>query len=629
MCGITGTVAPPGTRPDRALLGRMNDTLLHRGPDADGVWVDRNVGLGHRRLTIIDTSSAADQPLFNEDRTVALVFNGEIYNFQSLRAELEAAGHRFATRSDTEVLVHGWEEWGEAVVDRLRGMFAFALYDLAQGRLFLARDRIGKKPLFWARTARGFVFGSEIKALMAHPAVSPELDPKAVGEYAVYGNSVGERTVYRSVRALLPGHAMMLDTGEGDGPWTGEPEIRRYWRYEPRVWTPGEASAIDDEEWLDELDRTLGEAVRLRLIADVPLGAFLSGGVDSSLIVAYMVRFSSERVRTFSVGFDERRWDESAHAQQVAELLGTDHRNERVTPDAAAILPELVELHDEPFADPSIIPTYYVCRETGRHVKVALSGDGGDELFMGYTRHRESAVLEKLSGLITPPGRLLARGLSGFLPADSWVGRGLDRVSRRGFDLYHHALGYSRVYLSLLAPEIRETLGPGEALPAAESFSRGDGLSFLQRCQVMDLETYLPDQILVKVDRASMHHSLEVRCPLLDQEVMAVAARMPPERQVGRRRQKMLLRRLAERYLPKEILDRPKQGFTPPLAEWLRGPLAPLAEEAVADTGSPAWDFFDRAEAELRLEAHRAGRLDASTALWRVLLFYRWARRSL
>jgi len=626
MCGITGIVTSAGRQPDRDLVRRMADTLRHRGPDADGVWIHDNVGLGHRRLTIIDTSHAADQPQFNEDRSVALVFNGEIYNFQELRPELEAAGHRFTTRSDTEVLVHGWEEWGPRVLDRMRGMFAFALYDARAERLFLARDRIGKKPLFWAMTPQGFVFGSEIKALLEHPGVSRELDARAVGEYAVYGNTVGERTIYRGVRSLPPGHSLTLSTGAGAGVGaeSAEPAIARYWRYRPAP-DPG----IDEAAWLDELDRTLDDAVRLRMISDVPLGAFLSGGVDSSLIVAYMTRHAPGRVQTFSVGFDEARWDETEHARAVAAHLGTDHHAEIVTPDALAILPELVALHDEPFADPSIIPTYYVCRETRRHVKVALSGDGGDELFMGYTRHLESATLERLAGWITPAGRMLARGLSRLLPLDSFTGRGLDRVSYRGFDLYHHALGFSRVYRSLLAPEIRDVLGPARCAPALGAFGRGEGLSFLQRCQVMDLETYLPDQILVKVDRASMHHSLEVRCPLLDQEVMAVAARMPAERQVGRRSQKMLLRRLAARYVPREVLDRPKQGFTPPLREWLRGPLAAPAAEAVADAASPAWDFLDRREALRRLEAHGSGRVDASTALWRVLVFYRWAERNL
>jgi len=624
MCGIVGWVTPPGRRPDRELVRRMADAVRHRGPDADGVWVHANVGLGHRRLTIIDTSSAADQPLFNEDRSVVVVFNGEIYNFQELRPELEAAGHRFATRSDTEVLVHGWEEWGPEMVHRLRGMFAFALYDVRAERLFIARDRIGKKPLFWTRTSGGFVFGSEIKALLTHPGVGRELDPRAVGEYTVYGNTVGERTIYRGIHALLPGHWLTLDTGPCETGGLEGPTVERYWRYRPAP-----EPEIDEREWLEELDRTLDEAVRLRMISDVPLGAFLSGGVDSSLIVAYMARHAPGRVRTFSVGFDEARWDETEHARAVAAHLGTDHQAEIVTPDAAAILPELVALHDEPFADPSIIPTYYVCRETRKHVTVALSGDGGDELFMGYTRHLESATLERLAGWITPAGRLLARGVSRLMALDSFVGRGLDRVSYRGFDLYHHALGFSRVYDTLLAPEIRAALGPGRATPAAEAFRRGAGLSFLQRCQVMDLETYLPDQILVKVDRASMHHSLEVRCPLLDQEVMAVATRMPAERQVGRRNQKILLRRLASRYVPREVLDRPKQGFTPPLRSWLRGPLAPLAEEAVADAASPAWDFLDRGEARRRLWAHRSGRVDASTALWRVLVFYRWAERNL
>ncbi len=617
MCGIAGMVLGAGAAVDEALLRAMTQRLAHRGPDADGYLVDGNVGLGHRRLSIIDPSSIADQPLANEDGSVQVILNGEIYNFQALVPELEARGHRFRTRSDTEALVHGWEEWGSGLVDRLRGMFAFALWDARARRLFLARDRVGKKPLYWARTPDGVYFGSEIKALLACPGVSRELDLEAVGEYLVYGNVVGERSIYRGIRRLLPGHTLTIEAG-GAAPAV---ETARYWRFEPRP-EPG----LDAEEWLAELDSTLAEAVRLRMISDVPLGAFLSGGIDSSLIVAHMARLAPGKVRTFCIGFQEGGWDESAHAQRVADFLGTDHHLETVTPDALAVLPELTDTYDEPFGDPSAIPTYYVAKLTRRHVTVALSGDGGDELFNGYRRYVESERLLAAGTVLSPLGRPLARGAAALLPVGSFPRRALDRMSYRGFDLYHHALGFSPEYLSLLAPEVRQALGDGRDQQAAAEFARGEDLDFLDRCRATDLAGYLPDQILVKMDRASMRHSLEVRCPLLDQEVIALAGRMPAARQRKGMRQKLLLRELAYRHVPRALLERPKQGFAVPLRRWFRREMAPAFRAALADEASLTWRLYDRVEAARRFECHVAGRANAETALWRLLFFHQWSQ---
>lgn len=621
MCGITGIVAPPGRAVDPERLRSMTDTLWHRGPDSDGYLVEGNVGLGHRRLTIIDLSKEADQPLYNEDGAVALTFNGEIYNFQALRRELEERGHRFRSHGDSEVLVHLWEEEGPELLGRLRGMFALALWDRRAGRLLLARDRLGKKPLYWARTPEGFLFASELAALRDHPAVSREVDPAAVGELVVYGHVAGEGAIYRGVRRLPPGCRLVLDTADP----ALEPRVERYWTYRP---APEED--LEPEAWLDRVDETLAEAVRLRMIADVPLGAFLSGGIDSSLVVSHMARLAPGRVKTFAIGFREAGWDESAHARAVAEHLGTEHETEVVTPDAVAILPELVATYDEPFADPSAIPTWYLCRSARREVKVALSGDGGDELFFGYQRYIECATLERWSRRLGPPGRGLARLAGRAFPEGSFAGRGLDRVSRRGFDLYHHALGWSPVYLSLLAPETRAALerrGGGALEEAFRQAGRDGGLPFLHRCQAADLAHFLPDQILVKVDRASMRHALEVRCPLLDQEVAGLAARMPARRQVGRGGQKLLLRRLAYRHLPRELLERPKQGFAVPLDRWFRRELAPRVEEALADERAAVWRWLDRKRAERRFAHHRAGRVDAGPALWRILVLHAWMER--
>ena len=620
MCGITGIVLPAGAEVEEGLLARMTETLRHRGPDASGLLVDRNVGLGHRRLAIIDPSPAGNQPLANEDGAVATVLNGMIYNFKDLRRELAAAGHRFRSQADTEVLVHGFEDLGAELVPRLRGMFALALYDRRARRLLLARDRVGKKPLYYSRGTWGLAFASELKALLELPWISRDLDLKAVGEYQVYGATVGARTIFKDVRKLPPGHTLALSTVGREL----EPEIAPYWEFRPRP-----AESPDVEEWLAELDAALSEAVRLRMVSDVPLGAFLSGGIDSSLIAAHMCRLAPGRVMTFCIGFREAGFDESAHARAVAEHLGTEHHEETVTPDAVEILPDLVETYDEPFADPSAIPTYYVSKLIRRRVTVALSGDGGDELFIGYRRYLETALLDRLAALATPAGRRLAAAAARLPPPGSYLSRALYRLSRRGFDLYHHAMGFSEVFLPLLKPEVRRALGPGGDQPAAADFHRQPGLSLLARCQLMDVGNYLPDQMLVKVDRAAMRHSLEVRSPLLDQEVVAVAARMSADRQVRRREQKILLRRLAYRYVPRELLDRPKQGFDVPLGRWFRGPLAPMARRAIADDRSPMWDLFERREAARRLDDHLAGRSDSQKVLWRLLFFYLWAERFL
>lgn len=617
MCGIAGLVAAPGSAADRAVLEAMTTSLAHRGPDADGYLVHENAGLGHRRLSIIDPRTTADQPLYNEDGAVGVIFNGEIYNFLELRRELEAAGHRFATRTDSEVLVHLWEEAGRALVERLRGMFAFAILDRRLGRLLLARDRFGQKPLYWARTADGgLAFGSEIKALRTHPGVSGALDLRGLAETMVYGYSVGTTTAYAGIRKLLPGHRLEIDLG---APTTAEPEP--YWRWEPDP----DPALRDDEALLDALDALLGEAVRMRLVSDVPLGAFLSGGIDSSLVVSHMTRAAGGRVRTFAIGFHEEAFDESGHARAVADALGTEHREEIVTPDAVEVLPRLLAAYDEPFMDPSAIPTWYLSRMTRRDVTVALSGDGGDELFLGYERYRESATLERISRWLGP-GRSLARAAGRALPRGSWVGRGLDRVGRRGSALYLHAHGFSGRYRTLLRPVLDEALGPVATQRMAAAFDAAPGLPFATRCQLADVAGYLPDDILVKVDRASMDHSLEVRSPFLDHVLAELAGRIPPEANLGGGTTKRLLRRLAYRHLDRELLDRPKQGFAVPLGRWFRHDLAPRLDALLVDAGHPAWRFLDRSEAAARFRAHRAGRLDASTPLWRVLIFAEWAQ---
>jgi asparagine synthase (glutamine-hydrolysing) len=599
-------------------MRRMTASLSHRGPDADGFFVAGNVALGHRRLTVIDTSDAANQPFFNAAGNVVVVFNGEIYNFRRLRRRLEERGHTFRTRSDTEVMVAAWEEYGAGMLAYLRGMFALALFDSRSGELFLARDRLGKKPLFYSASPEKLLFGSEIKALLEDPGLDRGLCEQTVRDYACYGYSVADRTIFRHVAKLPPGHFLSLDTRAA----TLEPRIERYWdclgETDPR---PTEA------EWLDELDETLSEAVRLRMIADVPLGAFLSGGIDSSLIVAYMTKHAGgERVKTFAIGFRDPAFDESGYARAVAEHLGTEHRNEIVEPDAVAVLPALVKAYDEPFADTSAIPTYYLSRMTREHVTVAVSGDGGDELFYGYQHHRQSLILDRLARAMTPPGRAAAAGLARAFSPGSFFQRAFSRLGHVGFDLYHHAMGYSDDYLSLLRPEVRRRQPDGGPPSAAAAFRRGGEHGLLQRYQDMDLNFYLPDDILVKVDRASMAHALEVRAPLLDHRVVELAVRIPPSLQMGFRVQKLLLRRLAYKYVPRELVDRPKRGFGAPLGAWFRNELRPLFQEVLDDTTSPMWEYFDPATARRRFDDHLARRSDSGQTLWRLLFFHRWSR---
>jgi len=617
VCGIAGMVLRPGKAVDETVLEKMTSALRHRGPDAGGLFRDGPVGLGHRRLSIIDTSSAANQPLFNEDGSVVVVFNGEIYNFQELVEELTARGHRFRTRSDTEVIVHAWEEYGAGCLARFRGMFAFALHDRNQGRLFLARDPFGKKPLFYAASPHGLAFASEIKSLRTLPGFDAALDLAALGEYTAYGHSLGERTIFRDVRKLPPAHYLLLDTRAAEA----RPEVLRYWDLRPRP-----DPVPSQEEWLDEMDRVLSEAVRLRMISDVPLGAFLSGGIDSSLVVAYMVKHSTAPVKTFTIGFREPSHDESQHARAVARHLGTEHHVEYVTPNAVEVLPRLVEAYDEPFADPSALPTWYLSQMTRRHVTVALSGDGGDELFLGYDRYAWCYGIERAARLMTGAGRRLARVAARAVPAGT-RGKGLlRRLAAPGFDAYNDFMGYCDASLSFLRPDVRRVLPPAGAGKMASDFRRLDELPIPERYQYLDLFNYLPEDILVKVDRASMAHSLEVRCPILDAEFAELAARIPLGMKFSRWQGKRILKRLAYRHVPRAILDRPKMGFGVPLGRWFQGELEVALRDMVADAGSPTWQYFDRDVTARRVREHVEHQVDWGLGLWRLLFFHAWSR---
>lgn len=621
MCGIAGILALQPERsgpPKREHARRMTDALVHRGPDEGDVHLEPLVALGHRRLSIIDVASG-QQPMFNEDDTVGVVFNGEIYNFQEVADELVRAGHVFRTRSDTEVIVHGWEQWGEACVRRFRGMFAFAVWDRPRGTLFLARDRLGVKPLHYALLPDGqLLFGSELKAITAHPAFVKRLDPAAVEEYLAFGYVPDPRCIWDGARKLPAAHRLTLRVG-----MKALPEPVRYWAPEYTDKFRG-----SQEEALDELEHLLTESVKLRLMSEVPLGAFLSGGVDSSLVVARMATLQpGTRVKTCSIGFAEPDFDETAYARMVAERWNTDHVTRQVSVDDLSLLPALPALYDEPFGDSSALATYRVSELARQRVTVALSGDGGDEGFGGYRRYRlhvaEDAVRRRLPAplrrhVFGPAARLWPEG--GRLPRWLRARTTLESLSRSSLQSYYRAMCAlpDALRAPLLAPALRRDLQGHHASAVFEQAARGfQGDDALDLAQHIDLSTWLSGDINTKVDRASMAHSLEVRDPLLDHVLIEWAARLPQSFRTTAREGKVLLKRAAAKVVPHEAIHRPKQGFGIPVGAWFRGPLGErlaqaLRHEAVAGV-------VDAASAQALLDAHRDGRAHHDRPLWTLM----------
>jgi asparagine synthase (glutamine-hydrolysing) len=624
MCGISGVVyTDPGHPVDRALFRRMTSTLTHRGPDADGYLFGDGVALGHRRLSIIDLTSG-DQPIYNEDGTRAIVFNGEIYNFRELRADLEARGHRFATASDTETIVHAWEEYGDACVTRLRGMFALALWDARERRLLLARDRVGKKPLYYAHDGERLLFGSELKALLADPSVKRDLALEALDDYLAFGAVPAPRTVYRGIAQVPAGHYLVWQAGRV--------AVTEYWDL---VFRQGPERR--EADYLEELESVLDEAVRLRMVADVPLGAFLSGGVDSSAVVASMARQSSRPVQTTTVVFNERAFDEATHARAVATALGTDHREVLVEPRAADILPRLVWHLDEPFADSSALPTYYVSQAARQRVTVALSGDGGDETFAGYERRYGMNLLEDRLRRRLP--RWLRRGLLRPAAAVWPKADRLPRPLRWKFVLRNLSLEPEHAFfhdMSLFTPadkgrlltdSFRRALGDHD--PSAlftRHFDRVRGLDHLSRILYVDTKAYLANDILVKVDRMSMANSLEVRAPLLDHRVMEFAATVPSALKYHATASKYLLKRAVERRVPPAVVHRPKMGFAIPLAHWLRTELRETAHDLLLSRRAAGRDYFVPAAVRAMWDDHQRGARNHAHHLWALMMLELWHR---
>ncbi len=623
MCGIAGLYYPALAKPvDPARVVLMTDAIAHRGPDGAGVWSAPGVALGHRRLAIIDLEGGV-QPMALPDQSAIVVFNGEIYNFGEVRAELEAKGARFLTDSDTEVLLHGWRAWGPRMLDRLNGMFAFALYDAKAKSLFLARDRFGVKPLHYAELSDGAVaFASELKGLLAHPLFRRTPDFRAVEDYLGLGYVPDDASILAGVKKLPAGHFLLLERGKP------VPEPVRWWDIDFSNRATGRTRDLEAE--LIDLMRA---AVRSRMIADVPLGAFLSGGVDSSAVVALMAEASRSAVKTCTIGFDEADHDETAYAEQIAQRFATRHQERKVAADDFALIDTLVAAFDEPFADASALPTYRVCELARESVTVALSGDGADEALAGYRRYRFFAAEERARALLPEGLRTRLFGTLGrFYPKADWAPRPfrakttLLALAENGEYAYPKAVGVT-------APELRHRLY-SEAMRGAlaghraeqrytDAMRRAPARDALDRAQYADIQHWLPGDILTKVDRTSMAVSLEAREPLLDYRLVQFMATLPPSLRIRAGQGKWLMKKALEPWLPKDVLYRPKMGFVTPISVWFRKALADEAaalgrSRLLAETG-----WFDLAAIEALAVDHKAGRADHGRTLWQLLMLER------
>lgn len=622
MCGIAGQIRADGQRPHVELLHRMCGAIEHRGPDSRGVHIDEGVGLGIQRLRVIDLVSG-DQPIFNEDRSVAVVLNGEIYNHLELRRRLERNGHRFSTESDTEVIVHLYEETGADFVDSLIGMFGVAVWDARERQLVLARDRLGKKPLFYAEREGVLSFASELQSLLEDRDVSRTVDHEALDIYLALRYVPAPLTAFRDVRKLCPGHRLIFRDGRS--------RTEAYWRldYIPK------REIKDEQELCEELRDRLRTAVRRRMIADVPLGAFLSGGVDSAAVVAMMAQESTQPVKTFSIGFDSEHANELPQARILASRFETDHHEFMVTPNAIELLPKIIRHHGEPFADATSIPTFYLSQVTRQHVTVALNGDGGDEIFGGYTRYVANLAAARVSGLPLSLRRALGR-IGTAVPAsgriDSWPSRirrvaetlPLDPASRY-FAYISHLNGLRRdgLYTDSFQEHISATRAQEVITDAWRDASATD---VLDKMLDTDVHTYLPGDLLTKVDIASMSCSLEARSPLLDHELIELVASLPTREKIHGREKKVVFRRALRGLVPDEILDAPKRGFHPPLADWLRGPLGGFARELLLDRTARERGHFRPNRVASLIDQHTKGVEDHSEGIWRLMIYELWHR---
>jgi asparagine synthase (glutamine-hydrolysing) len=616
MCGINGVFHYRGGLADPALVQRQAQLIRHRGPDDSGLWHEGPVALGHRRLAIVDLSPGGHQPMANEDETLWVTFNGELYNWPEVKGTLAARGHRFRGASDTEMLLHLYEEHGDGMLEHLRGMFAFGLYDRSRHRLLLARDRLGKKPLFYHDDGRRIVFASELKALLLDPSVPREVDETGLADYLTFQYVPSPGSIWKGVRKLPPAHCLVCDAAGV--------RVARYWSL------PVEPDAGHPVEYYRErLRALLAEAVRVRLMSDVPLGAFLSGGIDSSLVTALMSQTVREPVKTFSIGFEESDFSELEHARKVARHLGTDHHELIVRANALELLPRLVWQMDEPFADASMLPTWQVAQMARRHVTVALSGDGGDEAYAGYTTYawaRRYARLDRVPGAL----RRLAGGPARWLPPDHPLGRKLRRMALDPVDRHLEVMSHFPPHdlARVLAPGLAARLtghDPYRAARATHARARA-AVGDLAGLPYLDAVTYMTDDVLVKVDRTSMMESLEVRCPLLDHQVLEFVARIPFEYKLRGQVTKWILKEVASDLLPPEILARPKQGFGMPLDRWFGGDFGRLAREVLLDPRARGRGWFDPRGVEALLSGAGQRAEHGARQTWTLVCLELWAQ---
>jgi len=618
MCGICGIFEfERQTDIPAEVVHRMNQTMIHRGPDDGGVFVGPGIGFGHRRLSIIDLAGG-HQPMSNEDGTVWVLLNGEIYNYPELRAELLQRGHKFATKSDTEAIVHLYEDYGEDCFTRLRGMFAIAIWDPKKRKVVLARDRVGKKPLFYAADGSRILFGSELKALLAGDSISREMDDQALSDYFSFGYIPAPKTIYRSVRKVMPGHYLVASA-------SGVRETR-YWDLSfRRVEERGET------DWGERLRHELCEATRVRLMSDVPLGAFLSGGIDSSAVVAMMSHLMRRAVTTCSIGFNEEKYNEAEYAFQVSKLFSTDHHVETVEPDAVDIVDKLAWHFDEPFADSSAIPTYYVSKIARRYVTVALGGDGGDESFAGYRRYKLDYYENQLRNRVPASLRRSVFGpLGHWYPPLAWAPRvfraksTFQSLSRSPLEGYFNSISYFRPddKHRLFTADFRARLDNYESMDVfREYYDRADTEDPLSKIQYVDIKTYLTDDILTKVDRASMAVSLEVRAPMLDHKFLELAATIPSNLKLRNGTGKYILKKALEPTLPAAILYRQKQGFAIPLGDWFKRELKDMAYQVIVETTD---GILEQRFLKMIWDQHQNGSHDRSALLWATLMFRKW-----
>lgn len=624
MCGITGFVVKNGSPPERGVLEAMNGAIFHRGPDEDGFFLDDHAALAMRRLAIIDLAGG-QQPIWNADQTKCIFFNGEVYNYQELRKDLEALGHSFYTNSDTEAIVHLYDEYGVECLQRLRGMFAIAIWDTVERSLFLARDRVGKKPLLFSHQSNGnLIFGSEFQALLKHPSISREVDHEAIDAYLSYSCVPAPLTAFKGIKKLEPGHWLRWKDGTI--------ETRRYWLpdFSKKI-------KISEEDAIEETTRLLRESTRMRMISEVPLGAFLSGGVDSSTIVALMARESSTPVKTFSIGFEEEDFSELKYARMVAEHVGAEYHEFIVKPNALEIIPTLIDHYGEPYADSSAIPTYYVSRETRNHVTVALNGDGGDESFVGYERYAAMRLAEKyhrIPGILRKP---FIEFPASILPASelkrSRIRDGKRFLAAASLPKVERYFRWSSAFFGeakseLYTRDFRESVNSVDASEfLGKWFATANGTGIIDATMFVDQMTYLPNDLLVKVDIAAMANSLECRSPFLDHNVIEFAASLPESIKFQGMETKSFLKRVAARLVPKEAIYRRKMGFGVPVGNWFRGEMKGFVKEVLLSGASLNRGVVRPEMLRKYVTEHTTGERDHAFRIWALLMLELWYQR--